>query len=121
METERYITYFKIGGNAGFLGTEEEEMYRYVSSKPFDDDDVAAAVEYCNIGLLDGMFERMADWASYLLAQDSNDENADYEYLAGGFADCYCDEIAATEELNNLNVLYNWDIGEDVECQRIKW
>ena len=29
LEKERYITYFKIGGDAGFVGTEEEEMYRY--------------------------------------------------------------------------------------------
>ena len=121
MEKERYITYFKIGGDADFAGTSEEEMYRYVSPKPFNDDDIAAVVQYCNIELVDGIFERMADWASYLLSQDSRDEDEDYDYLAGEYANCFCDEYVETEELNKLHCLYEWDIGEGVKCQRVKW
>ena len=125
-EHGKYVEYYCVGGDAGFVGTDEEDYYRVRSDRKVDEKEVAIAINDYFASRSEEMWIDMVETARDILESqeeiDYDDEG--YEEYIEDYADACYDRVTDFElrdELVDSGICYSEKVNDYLTIQKLDY
>ena len=125
-EHGKYVKYYRVGGDAGFCGTDVTDYYRVCSDRKLDETEVSVAVNRYFVLRSEDMWNEMYDTARDILEsqEEINYDDEDCEEYIAGYVDAYFDKVTDYElrqDLVESGICYSEKVNDYLTIQKLDY